>query len=236
MKKILKILLIIPIMLVPMSAMAFDYTIDEETGVKLYQLPNGIKDEIIDGKLIKRISDVYVISIDTVGQLYKTALNNVDLITFNKSNFPNTFSSSDSTGTRWQIDGFSPKRDFPLDTETSIGLYYENNSNIALIVEKGKYDNYIEARNDLIEKGTKLIYQLETPEVYSIEPIKGHHKVKLLINEFSLHIKNIAIAISKTITEFFYNGESITTRGILFFAYVATVFCLSVLAIVFKRR
>ena len=62
MKKILIILLIIINLILPMSVMAFDYTVDEETGIKLYELPNGVKDEIVDVKLIKRVSNEVITS------------------------------------------------------------------------------------------------------------------------------------------------------------------------------
>lgn len=57
-----------------------------------------------------------------------------------------------------------------------------------------------------------------------------------LIGEFSSHIKDIAIAISKTITGFFYDGETITARGILFFAYVAVVFVISIFGLLLNKR
>jgi len=235
MKRLTVILLVIITIILPISSMAFEYIYDEETGLKLYELPNGVKDEIIEGKFIQRTYEHLVLGVDGTW---------------------NSFSYQ--SGTERYIYIYSSVNFSPsINPSVDILQIYFNNENISIIgrgatgsivfsISKYILDDYsgkgdglskdIDFRNYIDSQSPLLIYQLETPVEINIEPIKGHHKVKLLVNEFSIHVKNIAVAISKTITEFFYDGEAITARGILFFAYVAVVFCLSILAIVFKRR
>ena len=233
MKKILIILLIIINLILPMSSMAFEYTVDEETGLKLYELPNGVKDEIIDGKLIQRVSNEVILTENMFVNIVNVS-DVVDAITIPKSQFNNVLTSVNNVGDRFYITGFSPRNNRSSSDITAVNTVYETAGNFLLWVEKGKYSSIKQVRNELA--GISLFYQLETPEVHNLEPIIGHHKVKLLINEFSTHIKNIALAISRTITEFFYNGEAITARGILFFAYVAVVLIITLLGLLFKRR
>lgn len=236
-RRLIVILLIIVVFIVPLSVLAFEYDIDEESGLKLYELPNGVKDEIINGKYIKRVSDIVnaweltwlLTNGEETDDYY--GIHSADL-NMGPPYVRHTVYMSKGTRTSSFTNGYHGVNDL---------VYYDlgYGANIRYKIPKCAFVEewtLAETQAWLEKNQVKIIYQLETPEVYNIEPIKGHHKVKLLINEFSLHIKNIAIAISKTVTEFFYDGEAITARGILFFAYVATVFCLSVLAIVFKRR
>jgi hypothetical protein len=219
-----------------MSVMAFDYVIDEETGIKLYELPNGVKDEIIDGKLIKRVSDeVNTWELTWSRLAHADNENYYSIRTVDLNLMPSYIRFS-----VYLSKGEHTKYYSQVYLEDDL-VYYDlgHGNDFRFKVPKSVFANnwtLQETLDWLEENQVTLVYQLETQEVYNIEPVNGHHKVKLLINEFSTHIKNIALAISRTITEFFYDGEAITARGILFFAYVATVFCLSLLAFIFKRR
>lgn len=236
MKRLTVILLVLIIIVLPISSMAFDYTVDEETGIKLYELPNGVKDEIIDGKLVQRVKQVIVTGEDIFSVSTRTNVQDVAFKTPDSVRYYYGISGEANVSGRDEVSAED------RDLISSIGKFYTNvgagttDNYIRILLDKNLYPTQQDCINFFNENPQNIIYQLETPIEYNIEPIKGQHKVKLLINEFSSHIKNIAIAISKTVTEFFYDGEAITARGILFFAYVATVFCLSILAIVFKRR
>ena len=231
MKRLTVILLVMIMIILPISAMALDYTVDEETGIKLYELPNGVKDEIIDGKLIKRVKEIKITADMVI--IFDEGVN----ISRARVTKPSDSIGFGNTLTFWStIEGFTEVDRSPLEDEAQYEFKYSaKNIGQQFRIGLPLSVNTLEKAKEYLA-GRTLTYQLATPIEYNIEPIKGHHKVKLLINEFSSHIKNIVLAVSKTITEFFYDGEAITARGILFFAYVATVFCLSVLAIVFKRR
>lgn len=235
MKKILIILLIIINLIIPMSAMAFNYTVDEETGLKLYELPNGVKDEVTDGKYIKRTNEHIVLGVSG---------------TWNSFSYE---SGNERYTYIYSAVNFNPS----VNPSVDIKQIYFDNDNISIIargstgsivfsISKNILDDYsgkgdglskdIDFRNFIDSQKPLLIYQLENPIINDVGPIIGKNKVSIIINEFRIHIKNIALAVSRTITEFFYDGEAITARGYLFFAYVAVVFIISILALIFKRR
>lgn len=139
-----------------------------EIPVILHSLPNGIKDEIVDGKFIKRIGEKTFVASDITGLITTPTTHDYAIFT----------PPSDSLGEMlveksksMLVQGFVPSGLVYSDSASLIGTYCWGTGTLTtnravLIVAKGTYASLAAAQAALA--GTKIIYQLAIPEMYDL--------------------------------------------------------------------
>jgi len=129
---------------------------------KLCSLPNGVKDESVEGKLIKRIGEKTLVASDITELL---TLTNVDIVRMKLTDFSH-FKWVDVSATTNYNQLLSDKYSWaPFSDEVvKVGtFYYSNTTWFNFVVAKGAYASLAAAQAALV--GTKIIYELATPIV-----------------------------------------------------------------------
>jgi hypothetical protein len=137
-----------------------------EIPVVLHSLPNSVKDEIVDGKLIKRIAEKTLIASDIAS--LGTAPINVDVVTLNLLDNQVAVNGGAAALGNAIVNGYTETPRTGYDSSTNIGKFFISDSaygtgKICLCVAKGTYANSAAAQAALA--GTRLIYQRTTPIV-----------------------------------------------------------------------
>ncbi|WIF94315.1 hypothetical protein [Caminicella sporogenes] len=150
-------------------------------------MPNGVKDEVSDdGKLIKRVSNRYVLQASDFIQLNTSLGTNTDIVyvdanVFNNADKTNWFNSVIANN----IDVFGYYETDYADDVNKVGKFYTSSTGtIGFIVAKGQYADLTEAQADLA--GTTLIYQLEQEEVHdlNIPPLNSYPNGTLIVEPY----------------------------------------------------
>ena len=240
MKKIMVIFLIISILIVPMSVMANEQgkNLFDSNGTWYYgSYTNGIVQ-----------ANTGLSNIATFPVTLTNANRSIFRVYFCKENTSYTvsiynFDSTDINVSLVQYQSIESAASYEnalvstnaAGKNNKITLTTVSGGNILLVAISG---DYVALQTDDIIINEIGLIQLEYGTVATeYEPyIPDSYNVGMITNELFIHIKNLAVAISKTLKQFFYDGNGFTSRGYLFFAYVATVFCLSILGIIFRRR
>lgn len=147
---------------------AYVIATDADTGeiLELRSLPNGTKDEIrvSEGKLIKRVSNEHIITLDDFKISSTPETWNMDIWYINTLPNQNTSLTSNLGFGKFHINGMREilfnERSSATPTETEF-VYYVSTDGNYLVIGYPKTLTSEEARNIII--GTKLIYQLATP-------------------------------------------------------------------------
>ena len=139
-------------------------------GQSLRSFPNGVKDELTEGKLTKRVSDVYALKSADIVSLDTSTFTSFDLVQINKQ--PNDKRYNDATsfatgGINAVLEGFTSVVSFTDVPENVYKMRVESASRYGLAVPKGKYATLTDAKSTLA--GLTLTYQLTQPDVLPIE-------------------------------------------------------------------
>lgn len=134
-----------------------------EIPVKLHSLPNGVKDEIVDGKLIKRVAEYTLLASDI--ELYETSGANIDLVQTKVLSSFNNFKLGSNAIDGQIINTFSQKEidETSWNNVVNIGAFFLDQYRLQWVVSKGTYANLAAAQTALA--GTKILYQLATPVI-----------------------------------------------------------------------
>lgn len=156
----------------------------------LHSLPNGTKDEISDdGRLIKRVSNDYIVQNTDFTVLY-TSNPNVDVVRFDTQLLNNYTKKRFEKDFRFNGIDYCEKTSINDFTTDDIGkVAYQNSSQYHdFIVAKGQYANLAEAQaNILSDYGiTTLNYQLAEPKTYDLDvtPINSYPNGTLIVEPY----------------------------------------------------
>ena len=131
---------------------------------KMNSLPNGVKDEIVNGKFIKRIQE-YILQASDSDTFNNTTYINFDILQTKASIF--TLARMDSWLTATYagnvlVNGFD-EVSFSDIASNANKIYTSTGKYIAFLLPKGTYTNLAAAQTALA--GTKILYELATPIV-----------------------------------------------------------------------
>lgn len=127
---------------------------------ELKSLPNGVKDEIVDGKLIQRVSDWYTIKAEDIGILLDR-----DIIT--EAQVPGSVFPLPSKTFSNEVDGKTKVEKWTETNVYLVGNYYRTDSsaNNRYLFSFPPGTTLEQAREAL--EGTKLIYHLAEPIIHN---------------------------------------------------------------------
>lgn len=135
---------------------------------ELRSLPNGTKDEVslAEGKKTQRVSDEYLVQANNAVYFASTLSTHFDVVLI--ENLPNRSWGGDALGVV-RIEGMSQfTGSYGNGTVDDVGKFRTTSLGIGILVEKNKYTNLTQARED-IANNLSLTYQLATPIVTPIE-------------------------------------------------------------------
>lgn len=134
----------------------------------LKELPNGIKDDVKDGKYTQRI-EKHVIQSGDITNLVTTGIN-IDYVTIPISSFANAHSNiGDYNPASTLYEGKTKVCPSGIDIASNIGKYAIGVTNMIVMVAKGTYADLAAAQADLV--GTVLTYQSVTEKIYQLSDI-----------------------------------------------------------------
>ncbi|HSQ87406.1 hypothetical protein, partial [Romboutsia sp.] len=163
------------------------FQVEVGTGAKTYEDPQHHQITILSPCQIEKVSDVadrIVQASDDIWDIEKnicseviddsfvfglvTSLVNVDVLTINKKSYIRT----NPTSTKMYLEGYKTRTSEVVDNVSSIGLVYENNTNIALVIAKGT--TLETAKQSVIGKRLFLLYA--TPQYI---PLSDNQQIAL---------------------------------------------------------